>query len=153
MEIDRGREVRWVAEATRFAFDAHDLAVEAFGHAVGDWVLDEPEHAGEMTPQRGRDLLHRLEPGADCPAIPAGEEPGHCGLLSVRPERAQSFFDRPGPTDLQIQCLERGERFRMPLGSALIAEQPEVLRAGQRRVLALPKKRPMLLLPDCVDRL
>ena len=49
MEIDRRREVRRVAEAAGLAFDAHDLAVETFGHAVRDRVLDEPEHAGEMT--------------------------------------------------------------------------------------------------------
>ena len=42
MEIDRGREVRWVAEAPRFAFDAHDLAVETLGDTIGDWVRDKP---------------------------------------------------------------------------------------------------------------
>jgi hypothetical protein len=49
VEIDRGREVRGVPEAASFPFDAHDLTVEAFGHAVRDPVLHEPKNAVEMT--------------------------------------------------------------------------------------------------------
>lgn len=41
MEIDRRREVRGVAEAAGFAFDAHDLAVKTFGNTIGDRVLGE----------------------------------------------------------------------------------------------------------------
>jgi hypothetical protein len=39
----------------------------------------------------------------------------------------------------------------MALGSALVAEQPQVLGPGQRRVVAVLKKGAMLLLPHPVD--
>jgi hypothetical protein len=65
MKIDSRREVRRVAEAARFAFDAHDLAVEPFGHAVGDRVLDEPEHTVEVSLERGRNGLNGIELRAD----------------------------------------------------------------------------------------
>lgn len=41
MEVDRRGEVLRVAEATGLPLDAHDLAVQSFGHAVGDRMLDE----------------------------------------------------------------------------------------------------------------
>ena len=41
----------------------------------------------------------------------------------------------------------------MPLWSALVAEQPQVLATGERRELALTQKHAMLLLPHRVDGL
>ena len=48
VKVDGGREVLRIAEAARLALDAHDLAVEAFGDAIGDRVLHEAEHAEEI---------------------------------------------------------------------------------------------------------
>ena len=61
VKVDRRREVLRVAEARGRALDAHDLAVEAFGHAVGDRVLHEPQDAIEMPVNHARHLLHRLQ--------------------------------------------------------------------------------------------
>src|SRR5215210_8472830 len=103
MEIDRRREVRRVAEATRFSLDAHDLAVETLGDTVRDRVLHEAEDAVQMTLQRGRYLFDRLEPRADGPPVPAREEPLHRRMLPVGPERSQRFLDRPRAADFQIE--------------------------------------------------
>jgi hypothetical protein len=138
-------EVGRVAEAAGLPFNVHDLAVEPFGHAVGDRVLDEAEHAGEVTLQGGRDGFDRLEPRSDGPAIPPGKEPLHRGGLAKGPQRAQGLFDRPGATDLQIQRLQRGESGSMSVGPPLIAEQPHVLGPGERRVLAVAQEGAMLL--------
>ena len=74
MKVNGRREVRGVAEPARFAFDAHDLAVEPFGHASGDWVLDEPEDTGHVALESGRDGLDRVEPRANGPAVPPSKE-------------------------------------------------------------------------------
>jgi hypothetical protein len=124
VEIDRRREVRGVAKAAGFAFDAHDLAVKTFGNTIGDRVLGEPEDPREMTFERGRDVLYGLEPRANRPTIPAGEESFHRRRLAVGPQGAEGFLDRPRATDFQIQGLERSERFLMAFGPALLAEQP-----------------------------
>ena len=153
MKVDRRREVRGVAETARFAFDAHDLAVEPFGHAVGDRVLDEPEHPVEVSLERGRDGLDGIELRADGPAIPPGKKPPHRRGLAVGPECPQGLFDRPGASDFQIQGLQCREGVCVPFGTALIAEQPHVLGAGERRVLAVAKKRAMFLLAHGVDGL
>ena len=153
MEIDRRREVRGITEAAGFVFDAHDLAVETFGHTVGDRVRDKPKHAREMTFECGRDVLHGLEPRPNRPPVPAREEPPHRRRLAVGPQGAEGFFDRPRATDFQIQGLECSERFLMAFGPALLAEQPQVRRAGQRRVATLAKKRAVLLLADRCRRL
>jgi hypothetical protein len=87
MEVDRRREVRWIAEATSLSLDAHDLAVETLGDTVRDRMLHEAEDAIEMTLQGRRHLLDWLEPRTDGPPIPTGEEPRHRRMLSVRPER------------------------------------------------------------------
>src|SRR5262249_52150663 len=118
-----------VAEAAGFAFDAHDLAVKTFGNTIGDRVLkiSEPEDPCKMTFERGRDVLYGLEPRANRPTIPAGEESFHCRRLAVGPQGAEGFFDRPRATDFQIQGLECSERFLMAFGPALLAEQPQVV--------------------------
>src|SRR5438128_5131885 len=71
VKVDRGREVRRVAKATGFPFDAHDFAVETFGDAVRDRMLHESEHTITMTLEDSGDLPHRLEPRARRPPVPA----------------------------------------------------------------------------------
>ena len=114
-------------------------------------MLGEPEDPREITFERGRDVLYGLEPRANRPTIPAGEESFHRRRLAVGPQGAEGFFDRPRATDFQIQGLECSERFLMAFGPALLAEQPQVLRASQRRVATIAKKRAVLLLPHRVD--
>jgi len=150
VEVDGCGEVRGVPEAARLALDAHDLAVQAFGDAVGDGMLHESEHAVEMTLERRRDVLDGLEPRADCPGVPPLEEACDGRLLAVRPERSQRFLDRPGPTDFQIQRLERGERLGVVLRASFVAEQPSCRSAASRRP---PQELTMLLLADGIDRL
>jgi hypothetical protein len=151
MKVDSRREVRGVSETARFALDAHDLAIEPLGRAVGDRVLDEPEHTGDVALERGGDGLDGVELRANGPTVPPGEESLHRGGLTVGPQGAQGLFDRPGATDLQMPRLECGEGGGMTIGTAFIAEQPHVLGAGERRVLAVAKKRPMFLLAHRVD--
>jgi hypothetical protein len=43
VEVDRDREVIGVADAAGLALDAHDRAVEPFGHAVADRVQNSVE--------------------------------------------------------------------------------------------------------------
>ena len=122
MKVDGRREVRGVAEAAGFALDAHDLAIEPFGDAVGDRVLHEAEHAVEMTLECARDCLDRLEAGPHRPAVPLLEEAGDRGVLPIRPQRAKGFLDRPRPPDLQVQRMKRGKGLRVVLGSPLSTE-------------------------------
>jgi len=70
MKVDGRREVRRVAKATGLALDAHDPAIDAFGHAVGNRVLGKAEHAFEMALEHGRRPFQRLEPRVDGPGVP-----------------------------------------------------------------------------------
>ena len=85
MEVDRRREVLRVAEAARFALDAHDLAAESFRDAGRDRVLDITEHAVEMPFEHRGGFFHGVEARADGPAVPAGKEAPDGGLLAERP--------------------------------------------------------------------
>jgi len=64
------REVLSVADAAGFPLDAHDPAIESLGHAVGDRVRDTSKYRVEVSLERGRDGLDRIEPRADGPAVP-----------------------------------------------------------------------------------
>jgi len=67
-------------------------------------------------------------------------------------QTALHFLIRPTPIDFQIERLQGRERFGVALGPPFLAEQPDVLRARRRRVLAGLQEGAMLLLADRVDR-
>lgn len=73
-----------------------------------------------------------------------GEETLHGDTLPVGPQCADRLLDRPCPADLQIQRLRAREPLGVVVGSAFVAEEPQVIGAGQRGLVALLEKRAML---------
>ena len=49
MEVDHDLEVLDVSEATGSPLDGHDLAVEALGNCVGDWMATVADHVLELS--------------------------------------------------------------------------------------------------------
>ena len=54
MKVDRRREVIGIAKPARLALDTHDLAVQTFGHAVGDRLSHVAQHTVQVGVQGGR---------------------------------------------------------------------------------------------------
>jgi hypothetical protein len=101
MKVDSRREVRGVSEPARFALDAHDLAIESRGHAAGDRMFGETEHAVEVSLERGRDGFDRIEPRAHGSAVPASKASLYRRGLAVGSEGAQATPRfRPGQPHL-----------------------------------------------------
>ena len=147
MEVDRGREVRRVAETAGLPLDAHDLAVEVFCHTARDWMLDEAEQAIEMRLQGGGDRLDRLEPRAHGPGIPTGDESFHGRGLAACPQRPQRFLGGwPWRGTAECWIYTHANSGWFPL--SLVGNRPPRSSCGSRRqegrllhVLILPSGR------------
>ena len=87
VKVDGRREVLGVTEASGLALDAHDLAVEPLGHAVGDWVPHVAPLALEVSSEHARDLL--------APSVSGW--PIHTTVV-VRPRRRPPTDPRAHPT-------------------------------------------------------
>ena len=126
VEINRSRKVRGIPEATGFALDTHDLAVEALGDTVHDRIFHESEHAAEMTFERGGDLLHGVEPRVYRPAIPVGEKALHGGRLAPISQRKC--------VTLQISALKWTPGQRLARLPRLIKSSPQFSARGGDRL-------------------
>jgi len=102
------------------------------------------DHAG--------DLLHRLQPAADGPVVPAFPAILGPGSMHVMPKTHALLLDGPGPGCLEVGGPQRGKV--APLFAAHVGGigQPRVLAALEESV-AFAKQRLVLLAADLVHRL
>src|SRR6058998_3156116 len=120
-EVDGGLEVLLVSVAAGPSLDGHDLAVQAFGHAVGDRVSAVGQDVLEAVPEHVGHLAHGRQAAVGGPPEPVLKEaPGPAGA-AIRPQAPQALLDGPGPADLEAQGLERLEGRTPPLGHVLLS--------------------------------
>jgi hypothetical protein len=95
-------------EAKAAVADQADLAVEAFGAAVGEAEPDGGEDAAAVGAQRAREPDERLEPGARCPGQPGVELSGRQVRIVEVVEQPELFAQQEGAVGL-LDLVERGE--------------------------------------------
>jgi hypothetical protein len=87
------------------------------------------------------DLLHRLEPAAPGPAIPARDQRlGLCGAAGDAEDLAQGLLNLEGAVGLEVELPAVGELHDLPPGPGVLVLQPQVAGAlefgGGLRLLA-----------------
>src|SRR5690348_2474282 len=152
MEINGDLEMVRVAVATGALLYGRNLGVQAFGHSVGDAMIEKGHHIGQVTSEQlgclddGRNAAMR---GPEVPTLP--ETLGPTEALVV-PQLAQGFLECPCPRRLQLHRLDRLEMLFGSLRHILLAVEPQVFALGQRAV-ALTHQPLVLALSDPVHGL
>src|SRR5882757_3547394 len=101
------------------------------------------------------DLLHRGEPRADRPAVPALVPTLAGCAAALLPQGAQGLLARPCPCRLEARRLELGERDPpvdvVPAGRDIaVAVEPQVLRADES-IISLRTQRLVLAPSHLID--
>jgi hypothetical protein len=86
VEKDGGLEVFPVSVATHSALDSHDLAVDSFGHRVGDSVCAVANHIRQSLLNALGNLLQRSQLCMDHPFVPIFEKDGGRGCIFMMPK-------------------------------------------------------------------
>jgi hypothetical protein len=86
VEEDGGLEVFAVSVATHSTLDSHDLAVDSFGHRVGDSVCAVANHIRQSLLNGLGNLLQGSQRCMDHPFVPIFEKDGGRGCICMMPK-------------------------------------------------------------------